>query len=311
MPAELPPAIFLMGPTAAGKTALAVELVRRFPVEIVSVDSAMIFRHMDIGTAKPPAEVLSAAPHRLIDFLEPSESYSAGRFREDALGEMADIARRGRVPLLVGGTLLYFRALLRGLARLPAADPVTRERISELAQARGWAHVHRRLQAVDPMAARRIHPNDPQRLQRALEVYELTGRPLSAWLAEQEDAVLPYRVLRLALYPADRAVLHRRIGRRFRSMLTQGLVAEVAALKARADVHAELPSMRCVGYRQVWSYLQGLTDYEGMIEQGVAATRQLAKRQLTWLRGLQGVPMFDPDGRAAEGVGEAIGRHLG
>lgn len=302
----LPPVIFLMGPTASGKTALAVDLVARFPCEIISVDSATIFRDMDIGTAKPPPELLSVAPHRLIDFLDPGETYSAGRFRSDALREMADITRQGRIPLLVGGTLLYFRALEQGLATLPTSDPAVRERILHLAQTRGLPDLYRRLQEVDPVTARRVHPNDPQRLQRALEVYELTGRPLSAWLRDQEQMALPYRVHKVALYPGDRQVLHRQIAQRFGDMLNEGLIEEVARLKARGDLDPDLPSMRCVGYRQIWSFLDGRMDYDTMVERGIAATRQLAKRQLTWLRGLRDVPVFDPYRGAAEQVRELV-----
>lgn len=279
---QRPPAILLMGPTASGKTDLAVELVERLPCDIVSVDSAMVYRGMDIGTAKPDAAVLTRAPHRLIDILDPAESYSAARFRVDALREMAAITAAGRIPLLVGGTGLYFRALRRGLSDLPAADPVVRARLEAEAARWGWETLHQRLQRVDPRAAARIHPNDPQRLQRALEVYELTGRPLSELQQGGSDA-LPYRVLALVLAP-ERELLHRRIQERFHRMLEQGLIGEVEGLFRRGDLGPDKPSIRCVGYRQVWSYLAGEVDYPTMVRQGITATRQLAKRQFTWLR---------------------------
>ncbi|GAB4288663.1 MAG: tRNA (adenosine(37)-N6)-dimethylallyltransferase MiaA [Thiohalomonadaceae bacterium] len=278
----LPPAILLMGPTASGKTDLAVELVERLPCDIVSVDSALVYRGMDIGTAKPDAALLARAPHRLIDILDPAESYSAARFRADALREMAAITAAGRIPLLVGGTGLYFRALRRGLSDLPGADPVVRARLEAEAAARGWEALHQRLQQVDPRAAARIHPNDPQRLQRALEVFELTGRPLSELQQGGGDA-LPYRVLALALAP-ERELLHRRIHERFHLMLERGLIGEVEGLFRRGDLGPDKPSIRCVGYRQVWSYLAGEVDYPAMVTQGITATRQLAKRQFTWLR---------------------------
>ncbi|MEJ2059062.1 MAG: tRNA (adenosine(37)-N6)-dimethylallyltransferase MiaA [Gammaproteobacteria bacterium] len=287
---ERPPCVFLMGPTASGKTALAVELVSRLPFEIVSVDSAMIYRGMDIGTAKPDAETLDRAPHRLIDILDPAESYSAAQFREDAMREMGDILAKGRIPLLVGGTMLYFKALEEGLAELPSADPEVRARLDALAEKKGWGHLHEYLAKVDPIAARRIHPNDPQRLQRALEVYELTGQPLSAWLAESRSRhTLPYSVYKLALYPRSREVLHTRIADRFIAMVEAGFIDEVACLWHRPDLHLGLPSMRAVGYRQVWEYLEGNSDRQTMVTRGIAATRQLAKRQLTWLRGMQNV----------------------
>lgn len=279
---QRPPAILLMGPTASGKTDLAVELVERLPCDIVSVDSAMVYRGMDIGTAKPDAAVLTRAPHRLIDILDPAESYSAARFRVDALREMAAITAAGRIPLLVGGTGLYFRALRRGLSDLPAADPVVRARLEAEAATWGWEALHQRLQRVDPRAAARIHPNDPQRLQRALEVYELTGRPLSELQQGGSDA-LPYRVLALVL-ASERELLHRRIQERFHRMLEQGLIGEVEGLFRRGDLGPDKPSIRCVGYRQVWSYLAGEVDYPTMVRQGITATRQLAKRQFTWLR---------------------------
>ena len=312
----MPLAICLMGPTAAGKTEVAVDLAARFALDIVSVDSALVYRGMDIGTAKPPPAVLRAAPHRLIDILEPEEAYSAARFRDDALAAMAGIRAAGRTPLLVGGTGLYFRALERGLAELPAADPAVREALVAAARSRGWAALHRRLGAVDPAAAARIHPHDPQRIQRALEVYELTGRPLSDHLAASRTRAAPYRFLKLVLAPGDRETLHRRIDARFRAMLAAGLVDEVRALRARPGLHRECPSMRAVGYRQVWDFLAGCYDYETMTARGIVATRRLAKRQLTWLRG-EGAAVWHDPGVAGSldalrrGVGAALDERPG
>ena len=280
-----PPAVFLMGPTASGKTRLAVELVARYPMEIISVDSALVYRGMDIGTAKPGADVLAVAPHRLIDIRDPSEPYSAADFRDDALLAMAEITARGRIPLLVGGTFLYFRALQSGLSDMPAADPAVRARLEAAAQRDGWGALHARLAAVDPESAARIQATDPQRIQRALEVYELSGQPMSALHAQQPGSDLPYRVLKLALIPGDRPLLHERIAARFQQMLADGLLGEVKTLFDRRELSAELPAMRAVGYRQVWRYLSGQLEYEAMIEQAIIATRQYAKRQLTWLRG--------------------------
>lgn len=290
------PAICLMGPTASGKTALAIELVQRLPLEIVSVDSAQIYKTMDIGTGKPDAKTLTLAPHRLIDFLDPLESYSAARFCEDARREMADIRASGKVPLLVGGTMLYFKALRDGLASMPAADERVRADILSRANARGWAAIHAELAEVDPVAAARIHPNDPQRLQRALEVFLVSGRSLSDWQAMQSP--LPDggdAFVFLSIQPVDRSVLHQRIERRFRQMLDDGLVGEVEALYARGDLRPEMPSVRSVGYRQVWQFLNQEIAYDGMVERGIIATRQLAKRQITWLRGWPSLQNFDSD----------------
>jgi tRNA dimethylallyltransferase len=286
---DLPPAIMLMGPTASGKTQLAVELVRALPCEIVSVDSAMVYRGMDIGTAKPDASMLADAPHRLIDFLDPSQHYSAACFRKDALREMKDICFKGRIPLLVGGTMLYFRILKQGLTRLPSADPIIRARIDKELQTRGSEFLHQRLQRADPVAALRIHPNDTQRLQRALEVYELTGIPISEHHTRQRKLVMDYRLIKLALIPHDRGILHQTIASRFKQMLKKGLINEVEALYERKDLSPDLPAIRAVGYRQVWSYLQGNCEYADMVHRAIAATRQLAKRQLTWLRSEQEV----------------------
>jgi tRNA dimethylallyltransferase len=292
---KLPLAIFLMGPTASGKTELAIELVRALPCEIISVDSALIYREMNIGTAKPDAAELQAAPHRLIDILDPDESYSAARFREDALREMAEISGRGKIPLLVGGTMLYFRALQHGLSDLPDADPEVRERLEQEAAAQGWEALHRRLAAVDPESAARIHPNDPQRIGRALEVYELTGRPLSQLQQRGGSEALPYRVVKLARAPRDRAELHRRIERRFHRMLEQGFEEEVRGLLARWRLDPEMPAMRCVGYRQMLGYIRGEYDRQEMIDRGIASTRQLAKRQFTWLRAEPGLHWLDEE----------------
>ena len=292
---ELPPAILLMGPTASGKTDLAVELVRRFPLEIVSVDSALVYREMDIGTAKPGPDVLSEAPHRLIDILDPAENYSAAQFREDALREMAQISAAGRVPLLAGGTMLYFRSLEQGLSELPRADPGLRAEIEAQARRRGWQSLHDELARVDPTAAARIHPNDPQRLQRALEVYRLSGVPLSELQQRRSAGAFPYRALRLALLPVDRERLHERIERRFENMLEQGLINEVAHLYERGDLDLSRPSMRAVGYRQVWRHLDGEYDRDEMSRQAVVATRQLAKRQMTWLRADNGLEVLNAD----------------
>jgi tRNA dimethylallyltransferase len=297
---QLPPAIFLMGPTASGKTDLAVELHERFPVDIISVDSALVYRGMDIGTAKPDGATLIRAPHALIDIRDPAESYSAAEFREDALAEMAHSAGRGRVPLLVGGTMLYFRALTRGLAALPAASPEVRAALEAEARERGWSALHERLALADPQAAQRIHTNDPQRIQRALEVIELTGRKLSELQREQERVQLGYRVLRVVACPQPRAVLHERIEQRFDQMLEHGFLQEMQRLRARGDLHRDLPSMRCVGYRQAWSCLEGEIDPAEMRSKAVVATRQLAKRQLTWLRQETDALWYDPTEESAQ-----------
>ncbi len=290
-----PPAVCLMGPTASGKTALAIELLNHGPFEIVSVDSALIYKGMDIGTAKPDPETLARAPHRLISFLDPAESYSAGDFREDALKEMAEITAAGRIPLLVGGTMLYFKILKEGMAELPPADEAVRAEIEATAKARGWPEVHRQLAAVDPETAARLHPTDPQRIERALEVYKITGKPLSQWHREQGEVDLPYRLCEIAICPEDRKVLHERIARRFHQMLEQGFQAEVEALYQRGDLHPGLPSIRAVGYRQMWDCLAGKLSYDEMIERGIIATRQLAKRQITWLRGWQSLNWLDSE----------------
>ena len=291
---QLPPAICIMGPTASGKTDLAIHLVEHLPVEIISVDSVMIYRGMDIGSAKPDAPTLAKAPHRLIDIREPSEAYSVGSFREDALREMQDITARGKIPLLIGGTMLYFRALLYGLSELPSANPRLRQRLEAEAVEMGWQAMHQRLAEIDPAAAARIHPNDPQRIQRALEVYELTGTPMSELQnLEKNKSALPYDITKFAVAPIERAILHKRIEQRFHIMLEQGFIAEVERLMARGDLDSSLPSMRAVGYRQVWELLSGSIDYTMMVERGIIATRQLAKRQMTWLRAEPEVQFFD------------------
>lgn len=291
-----PLAICLMGPTASGKTDLAIHLVQHCPVEIISVDSAMVYRGLNIGSAKPSESELAAAPHRMIDIVDPADPYSAARFREDALSEMETITQAGKVPLLVGGTMLYFRALLNGLSEMPAADEITRQRLAEEGEKLGWNRMHERLAEIDPAAALRIHPNDPQRIQRALEVYEVSGMTMSELQAQQQASEFPYRVIKLALIPGDRAFLHQRIEQRFVQMLKAGLVEEVQALFQRGDLHEDLPAIRAVGYRQVWDYLKGKIDYTEMEQRGVIATRQLAKRQLTWLRSEQDLHEFDISG---------------
>lgn len=279
-----PPAIFLMGPTASGKSALALALADALPVELISVDSALVYRHMDIGSAKPDRSTLARYTHHLVDIREPEEPYSAAEFRTDSLALMADITARNKIPLLVGGTMLYFKALQAGLAELPGADAAVRARIARLAEGFGWAAVHARLAEVDPVAAARIHVNDPQRLSRALEVYEISGQSLTALHAAQQTGVFAYDCTALAIVPPDRAALHEVIARRFRQMLAQGFVDEVRALRARPGLTVDLPAMRSVGYRQVWQHLDGRLSAAEMLDQGVIATRQLAKRQFTWLR---------------------------
>lgn len=282
-----------MGPTACGKTELAVELVQRLPCEIISVDSAMVYRGMDIGTAKPGAEILKIAPHRLLDIRDPAENYSAGDFRKDALREINNVIANNRVPLLVGGTMLYFHALQRGIAELPTANPQIRNHITQEAEKHGWQLLHQRLAQIDPIAAQRIHPNDPQRIQRALEIYELTGKTRTEWQTQDSSPQqLPYPVINIALIPADREKLQQKIAKRFQTMLEHGFIDEVEKLVQRGDLHSELPSMRAVGYRQVWEYLAGKLNYAEMQERSIIATRQLAKRQLTWLRGWEDLQIF-------------------
>ena len=291
----LPPAIFLMGPTASGKTATAVELMQHLPVEIISVDSALVYRDLDIGTAKPDAATLAVAPHHLINLIDPTGVYSAARFRADALALMADITARGRVPLLVGGTMLYFKALREGLSDLPQADSALRAEIEADAAQRGWPALHAQLAQLDPETAARLQPTDAQRIQRALEVVRLSGQPMSALWRAGREAALPYQVHAFALTPSDRAVLHAHIATRFDAMLAHGLVEEVRALRENYPLDAEMPSMRCVGYRQVWSYLEGEYDWDEMRDRGIYATRQLAKRQLTWLRGMADVTVLEAE----------------
>jgi len=302
-----PPAIALIGPTASGKTDLALAIARRFPVEIVSLDSAQVFIGMDIGTAKPDRATLERFPHHLIDLITPAERYSAAQFRADALRVMAEITARGKVPLLVGGTMLYFKALVEGLADMPQADPELRAAIDAEAAAHGWPALHAELARGDPQTAARLAPNDAQRIQRALEVLRLTGKPLGEFWQGQTKEALPYRLLTIALAAPERKILHERIAERFRAMLAAGLVSEVETLRARYRLSAELPSMRCVGYRQVWEMLEGTLPVAELADRGIFATRQFAKRQLTWLRALREAgtidhefsPVYDPNSALA------------
>lgn len=299
---DKPLAVAIMGPTASGKTAAALAIAREIPAEIISVDSALVYREMDIGTAKPTAEELASVPHHLIDIIDPLESYSVAQFREDAIRLVGEIAARGRLPLLVGGTMMYFKGLVDGLDDLPTADAAVRARIDADAARLGWPALHERLRALDPVTAERLAPNDAQRINRALEIIELSGKPMSELLARRERPELPFDLVSFALEPSDRAVLHRRIALRFDQMLgtrdDTGIVAETARLRARGDLSPNLPSMRCVGYRQSWEYLDGTIDRAGLRETGIVATRQLAKRQLTWLRSMPdriALDCLDPD----------------
>ncbi|TQM12924.1 tRNA dimethylallyltransferase [Pseudoxanthomonas sp. 3HH-4] len=300
MPLDARPlAIAIMGPTASGKTAFALEVAQRFGGEIVSVDSALVYRGLDIGAAKPTAEEQARVTHHLLDVRDPWQAYSAAEFAQDARGALDDVASRGRLPILAGGTGLYFQALLEGLAAMPAADAALRADITAEAQTQGWPALHAALAQVDPAAAARIHATDPQRIQRALEVYRLTGKPISQWQREASGMRLPFRVLKLVLAPADRTVLHERIARRFDLMLEQGFLDEVRRLRALPTMQAvaaplDLPAVRAVGYRQAWEYLDGQGDATTFRERAIAATRQLAKRQLTWLRGERDARWFDP-----------------
>ncbi len=279
------PIVCLAGPTAAGKSATTLALARRWPIEIIVVDSATIYRGMDIGTAKPSKAEQALAPHHLLDIRDPAESYSAAEFQQDATALIQSIRARGNIPLLCGGTMLYYKALREGLNELPAADPVVRAQIDDEAQACGWPQLHRQLAGFDPATAARLAPNDSQRLQRAIEIYRISGRPMSAWLDDgrppRDDGL---RFITISLEPSDRLALHTRIAQRYRAMMEQGLLREVQALRQRPDLHAGLPAIRCVGYRQLWDHLDGKTSLDSAVEQAIAATRQLAKRQLTWLR---------------------------
>lgn len=298
-----PPAILLMGPTASGKTAVAVQLATTLPCEIISVDSAMVYKDMDIGTAKPDAETLKRAPHHLINVIEPHESYSAARFRDDALTLMREITERGNIPLLVGGTMLYFKALVEGLNDLPEADSTIRLIIETMADEDGWPAVHDKLRKVDPETAARLEPNDSQRIQRALEIYYITGKSMTDLLKKPKYVYFPYTPIRIALLPADRAVLHQRIEQRFDAMLKAGLVDELRRLQEEYALDPDTPSMRCVGYRQTWDHLSGKISLDELREQGIAATRQLAKRQLTWLRSAEEFTEFDC---LADNVGDRV-----
>lgn len=291
---SLPPAIFLMGPTASGKTAATIRLYAELPVEIISVDSALVFKGMDIGTAKPDAQTLARAPHHLIDLIEPTSAYSAANFRSDALRLMQDITKRGKTPLLVGGTMLYFKALQEGLTGLPEADQSVRAAIDAKAEKVGWPAMHQKLAGVDPEAAARLAPNDMQRIQRALEVYSVTGKTMTQLYAKQKQTTLPYALLKIALVPSDRKQLHARIETRFAQMLAAGFLDEVKALLAQyPELTADSTAMRCVGYRQALEHLDGEYDLTELRDRGIFATRQLAKRQLTWLRGMDDIEVLD------------------
>jgi len=281
---NLPTVVFLMGPTASGKTDLAIRLATQCNCEIISVDSALIYKGMDIGTAKPTDDELTQAPHALVNIIDPLEAYSAGDFRDDAVRLMTDIVNRGKTPLLVGGTMLYYKALVDGLSPLPSANPEIRGELEKEAKQFGWQYLHDQLTEVDPVSAKRIHVNDPQRLSRALEVYRISGKSMTE-LTETKSETLPFNFKQFAIAPSDKKVLHERIERRFKLMIDAGFQEEVERLRERGDLHLDLPSMRCVGYRQMWEYLDGTMDHEEMIFRGVVATRQLAKRQMTWLRG--------------------------
>jgi tRNA dimethylallyltransferase len=281
---SLSPAIFLMGPTASGKTALSIQLAQTLGGEVISVDSALVFKGMDIGTAKPTLEERYGIPHHLIDILDPSESFSTGQFRTQALALMDAITRRGKIPILVGGTMLYFNTFFNGLAVLPEANPAIRAKLDQDLECLGKEALHQRLAGIDPLAAARIHPNDPQRIQRALEVYEISGKPLSSFFNTTQGEDLPYQKIKLIIAPPDRKILHDIIAQRFRNMLEQGFINEVETLYQRGDLTEKMPSIRAVGYRQVWDYLHGKDDLETMTEKAIIATRQLAKRQFTWLR---------------------------
>jgi len=325
MPADArPPAIALMGPTASGKTALALDWAERFDGEIVSVDSALVYRGLDIGSAKPDAAERARAPHHLLDLRDPWQVYSAAEFAVDARAAIDGIVARGKLPILAGGTGLYFHALLHGLSPMPEADPAMREAIAAEAQARGWPAMHAQLAQVDPAAAAKIRPGDPQRIQRALEVFRLSGRPISDWQRERPASTLPLKVLKLVVAPADRATLHRRIAGRFDAMLAAGFLDEVRALRALPQLQAHpapfdpgsgpgqaLPAIRAVGYRQAWEHLGGATDAPGFRDRAIAATRQLAKRQLTWLRGELDARWFDAAADAGAGVDAAVRGFLG
>lgn len=290
---KLPPAIFIMGPTASGKTALACDLFDKLDCELISVDSALVYKDMNVGTAKPTSEELAQYPHHLIDIRDAAEPYSAADFRKDALALMADITARGKIPVLVGGTMLYFKFLLEGSAKLPMADETVREKIEALVAEHGKQHIHKLLSEVDPESAARLNPNDPQRVQRAYEVYLISGKTLTQHWAEQEEQPLQYNVVQFAIAPEERSVLHERIELRFNQMIEQGFEAEVKALHMRDDLHEDLPSIRAVGYRQMWDYLEGRLDFDEMIYRGVVATRQLAKRQMTWLRSWDNLHWLD------------------
>jgi len=292
---QLPFVITLMGPTASGKTALSLFLADNIPVEIISVDSALVYKGMDIGSSKPEASVLQKYPHHLIDICSPKDAYSAAQFRDDALKLIADILSRGKTPLLVGGTMLYFRALIRGLSDMPGADESIRKALLAYSDTYGAESLYERLRKVDPVASEKIHKNDPQRIQRALEVYEISGKPISQWWKEQASQELPYNLIKLAVSTRERSLLHKRIEMRFDQMLHDGFVSEVEILRERGDLDLDKPSMRAVGYRQVWQYLDGEYSYETMREKGIVATRQLAKRQLTWLRSEPDLKWFYSD----------------
>ena len=292
MTSQTGPVVAIMGPTASGKTGLALELAKHIPAEIISVDSALVYRHMDIGTAKPTPEEMAIAPHWLVDIIEPNEAYSVAEFVKDATRLIGEIHSRGKLPILAGGTIMYFNALINGISPLPKSDTKIRDDIAREAEEKGWQVLHDELAVIDPVAAARIHPNDPQRLTRALEVYRSSGQTLTHW-QQQATTRCPYNIEQFAIAPQDRAVLHDRIAQRFDLMLEQGLVAEVEKLYQRGDLHEDMPAIRAVGYRQVWQYLKGELSYAEMRDKGIIATRQLAKRQLTWLRGWPDLTWLD------------------
>ncbi len=301
-----PPVIFLMGPTASGKTDLAISLVNSLNCEIISVDSAMIYRGMDIGTAKPSSEILTQAPHHLIDIRNPDESYSVAEFCKDANNLIDQIHQRKKIPLLVGGTIMYFHALQFGITELPAANAAVRLQIEETAQKYGWEHMHNQLAEVDPESAEKIHPNDTQRIQRALEVFELTGVKLSSYHAHQVAVRKDISILNIGLFPEERSRLHQHIETRFNAMLNNGVIEELKALRQKWELSPQMPSMRCIGYRQLWAYLENDINREEMHDQAVAATRQLAKRQLTWLRHYPETNLVDPYLTSQESIQQQI-----